>query len=540
MLRRFFWTSVIATLLVAVGTVPAALADDAVCQDFAKPQRIGMLGGPQAFSKTAVASPGDLLEKLRTHRGELEALLQSRGVGHLYGPIVKAVETGQGLSERNLERGEVFEWMIYRKTSGPVVAGPLCFAATKTYDAYVIEVTDETMEASDARCEIRAQCTFADQEMSADASGSSSGVEVTMSGPGGAKKVISGGATTWKGLPPGPGDYTFTATAQVEGKKMVTTHTFVVPKVCFNMAYEGKKTHEAMGEANTCTKEAKVTCQDPKPHCELSAPAQVTAKEAFRVDASGKYDSLEARVDGADMRDETGKRLSSFQPPATISIRKAGTYTITGTATNRAGTATCTTSIEVLKPPVSPWTVRGFGLSLGTTDDEVFHSSFRPNGVNERSGLTLGSGEGLGLSLEKHFSDRIGLEAALLWADLDALLILDLDEAWGHDEESADFTAITVGPNFHLTPGKRVDFYLGPFVGWASLDDPTFNVLGETHSRKFGDDFVFGGQVGADIGFGGAWGLHLGVRYIDLTTGDGDNKLDVNPLIGEAGIFFRF
>jgi len=536
MLRRFFRTSAIATLVVALGAVPAALADDAVCQDFAKPQRIEKLGTAQAFSKTPVASPDDLLEKLNSHRAELEALLQSRGVGHLYGAIVKAVQTGQGLSERNLNPGEVFEFMIYRKKDGPVAAGPLCYAAKKTYDAYVIEVTEETMQASNARCEIQAHCTFADEEMSADAAGSSPGVEVSVSGPGGTKTVISGGATSWKGLPPAPGDYTFTATAEAEGKKMVTTHTFIVPKICFNLAYLGKKTHEAMGEANTCRKEARVTCQDPKPHCELSAPAQVTAKEGFSVDASGKYDSVEARVDGADVRDDAGKRISSFQPPATISIRKAGTYTITGTATNRAGTATCTSSIEVLKPPLSPWTLRGFGLNLGTTDDEVFRSS-----ANEHSGLTLGSGEGLGLSLEHHFTDRIGLEAALLWADLDALLIADLPDAWEHDDGSADFTAITLGPNFHLTPGKRVDFYIGPFVGWASLDDPTFNIFGETRRSKFGDDFVFGGQVGLDVGLGGGdWGLHFGVRYIDLTTGDGDDKLDVNPLIGEAGIRYRF
>lgn len=540
MLRRFFWTSAIAALLVAVGAVPAALADDAVCQEFPKAQRIGTLGGPQAFSKTAVRSPGDALEKLKAHRAELEALFAARGVGHLLDPIMKAVESGQGLSERNLERGETFEWMIFRKTSGPVAAGPFCYAAKKTFDAYEVVVTEETSKSGTARCEISAKCTTADQEMSVDASGSSPGVEVTVSGPGGTKKVVSGGATSWKGLPDAPGDYTFTATAQVQGTKTVTTHTFIIPKVCFNVAYLGQETREVEGAADTCRKEAKVTCEDPKPNCELVAPAQVTAREPFSVDATGRYDSIEVRANEAVLRDEAGKRLDSFQPPKTLIIRKPGTYTLEGTATNPAGTATCTASIEVLPPPFSPWTFRGFALTLDTDDDEIYVNRFRPDGVNERSGLTIDGGYGLGVGLERHLNPRIGIEASLLWADLDSLFILDLDEAWGHDDDAVTFLAITIGPNFHLTPGKRVDFYLGPFVGWADLGNTTYQVLGETHQGNFGSEFVLGGQLGLDVGFGGDLGLHLGIRYIDLTAGDDDSEIDVNPLIGEAGLFYRF
>lgn len=541
------------TASLALLAAPAATAQDEVCKEFTKKnQRIERLAGPRAFSKTPVKSPADLMQKLESHRAELEVLLRDRGLGHLTDALITAAGDSRSLSERPLVRGEVFEWMAFRKKTGAETIGPVCFAAKKTYEAYEIMVREEESMAAEARCSLTADGQWDDEDISVSASGSSPGVEVTMSGPGGTKTIISGGGTSWQGMPDGPGTYEFTARAEARATNKVTTHTFVAPKVCLNLSYAGADTREEQGAADTCTETVTLEISPSLPECTITEPAmaEVLRKEVFTLDVEGSnYDSLTVRVKDAatgqyvQIRDDDMRRnvteLTEF--PKSVSIRRSGDYVIEGTASNDQGTETCEKPITVTRPPYPDWTFRGSLMAVDTDDDEVFRSLVRPNGVSERSGLRLDGGQGLSLALERHFNERIGLEVALLWADVDSSFILDLNNDWERDTDSASFLSILVGPNFHLTPGRKVDVYLGPFVGWADLGSSTFTVLGETHDRSFGDDFVLGAQLGFDILFGdGPWGLHFGGRYMDLTVGDDDEELDVNPLLWELGFFRNF
>ncbi len=472
--HRQLTIALVALVLGAFTVVPAAMAEGEVCEGFPdKKQRIGRLGGPQAFSKTPANSPAELLEQLEANRTEIGALLTERGLGHLTGDLISAVGNGQ-MGQRPLERGEVFKWMAWRKRSGPVTSGPLCLVAKKTYEAYEVEVTEEKDKmAAQAVCSLRADGSRVGEKMSVDAAGSSPGVEVTMSGPGGTRKIISGGSTSWEGMPDAPGDYTFTAKAQAQGTKSVTTHTFVIPKICVNLAYTGSTTAEQPGASDACTQTARVMVAAAPPPPVVPPPVAAVPETPSKSWADGG------------------------------------------------------------------WIFRGFLMSLGTDDDMIMTNVTRPDGVSERTKLRFDGGQGLGLGLERRFNDRVGLEAGLLWAELDSSFILDLNNDWERDTDSSSLLALVIGPNFHLTrPDSRVDFYIGPFLGWADVGDATYQALGETIRRDFSDDFMFGAQIGADISFGdGPAGLHLGARYLDLAAAQ---DIGIDPLIGEVGFFYNF
>lgn len=562
---RYLRIPALIALVLSVLIVPAAVADDTVCKDYTKKnQRIERLGGPQAFSKTSVKSPGELVEQLRAHREEVAAMLTDHGLGHLTEDLLAAAEDSRSLSERPLEKGEVFEWMAWRKKSGVAVAtGPLCFASNKTYDAYEILVRhEESTPGAEAKCSVKASGKWDDEKISVDASGSSKNVEVSMSGPGGNKTIISGGGTSWSGMPSGEGTYKFTAKAsEPGGSSKVTTYTFVVPKICVNLAYKGSSTKEEQGKGDSCSATDSVTIKKRLPICTITAPAEVVRKETFAVGVTGSnYDSVAVKIKDAatgeyvSMKDENKQDVSELtQFPSNIFSKKTGEYILEGTGTNKNGSVDCTPARFTVAKPLGvagagSWTFRGFLLNVDPDDNGAFTSSFRSNGVNERSEVKLGSGLGIGAGLEYRFNDRVGLEGSLLWADLDSTFFFDLDEEWGHDDDSSSFLALTIGPNFHLTPNSRADLYIGPFIGFADIGKSTFSVLGETHSREFDTDVLFGAQLGLDIPFGdGGWGLHLGARYMDLSVDvefgeiEGNEiEMGLDPILLELGFFKNF
>jgi len=525
--------SLVITCLFVLGFTSEAAAEESFCEGYDKKQRIGRMGGRTAFTKTPVSSPADLQAQLNEHRSEIETIMKNQGVGHLTDALYAAVASGEGLSERDLERGEIFQWMTFRKRSGPATLGPMCFNAKKTYGAYVIEVTEET-----AQCALKASGgACIENEIHVDAGGSSSGVEVEMKGPGGSKKIISGSGTTWTGLPSAAGTYTFHASAKAQGTKTVTTHTFVIPRICLNLAYTGSTTKKVDGDVDSCQQTATVKVDECKPDCSIGvSPTEVKRGETVEVTVSGKYDDIEV-----EMTDPKGNVSTLTDFPAAVQPRKPGIYTLKGTATNSAGSATCDSQFELVKPE-SSWTVRGFGVSFDPDDDAITESLIRPSGVSERSRLTLDRGEGVGVSVERHFNPRVGLEASAMVAQLDSSLFFDLGNDWEEDSADVDMLAFMIGPNFHLTPNKRVDFYIGPFIGLVDLGDAVYRVLGETQRRDFDNEDVIGLQIGLDVPFGQkGWAFHAGARYMDLSTEiDGGRELSLDPIVATIGLAYKF
>ena len=454
-----------------IAAVPAAIAEDTVCDGYDRKSRIHRLGGRAAFSKPPITSPGELKNQMGEHRTEIETIMKERGLGDLTAALYQAVESGEGLSERDLERGEVFEWMAYRKGGKGVTHGPMCVATSRAYSAYVVEITETEEHPAEAECALKASGACAEDKIEVDAGGSSEGVEVEMSGPGGAKTIISGGSTTWDGMA-GAGKYTFTAKAQAQGTNTVTTHTFVIPKVCLNLAYLGKTSEEVPGETATCSADAEIEVRDCEP----------------------------------------------VEPRA-----------------------------ELVDTPVveaeSRWTARFFALRLDPDDGSIDQTRILPSGLSERSVFKLDGGVGGGAGIEYHFNQRIGLEGTVLYVPLGSDFFFDIGVDWAGDSDDVSMLAFLIGPNFHLTPDKKVDFYIGPFIGIADLGGTSYQVLGQTQNRSLDTDTLFGVQLGLDIPFGdGAWAVHLGARYMDMTVEADEEGAEIaaDPLGFEVGFAYSF
>lgn len=200
------------------------------------------------------------------------------------------------------------------------------------------------------------------------------------------------------------------------------------------------------------------------------------------------------------------------------------------------------------------WTVRGGIAGISTNGDWARNEEIRPNGDREQSQFKFDGGDGFFFGVERHFSERLGLELGILMADLEGQLMFDVappvpgggfgEALWGMNEGDVDFTPLTLGLNFHLTPNSRPDLFIGPFVGLASFGGTTISDLGESFRYDFDDEFVFGVNAGLDIPFksGGPWALAAGVRWMDVSADDPASgvNLDVEPLIATIGLAYSF
>lgn len=161
------------------------------------------------------------------------------------------------------------------------------------------------------------------------------------------------------------------------------------------------------------------------------------------------------------------------------------------------------------------------------------------------------SGIGFGLSFERRFSSRLGLEIGALFAEPDVTLDANLADGGRFNvSDGVPFTAFTAGLNIHLTPDKSVDLYVGPLLGYVLFGDLGFRtqVAGETIAQNFSsnDEFALGAQIGADISFGdGPWSLNVAAKYLDAgleVTDEGGEATDLgfDPLILNVGFGYRF
>lgn len=547
---------VAAVALIAVGVLAAApvLAQDQavgqqkVCPGFEDEHRVGRWD-VHPFAKGGADSIVALQEQLRTHEADLRALLDAQGLGHVADALFETVESGTRIDEIEIQRGQTMRWMAFRKEGEPMAVADVCVAAKRNNDAFEITVPVVTdRNPGNPRCEVDVSCDGETAEVSVDASGSSPGVRVTMDGPEGSQTLIDGSGTTWNGTVDEPytGDYTFTATAEAEGTETVTTYVFVVPKVCLNLALveTSSETRSAGTESCTETAEPAPLCVAPPAECDISvSPSEIRAGESVDVEVTGHW--AEGGLD-LEVRNEKGAAVSEPMVSGmsdTVKFSRAGSYTIAGTATNEAGeTATCEAGVEVN----AAWAFRLFGAWLDPDDDEVRGSTILASGDELRGHGNLGNGYGVGAGFEYFFNDRWGLEGRGLYGQLDSEFTIDILDDWAMDDDTLSYWEVSFGPNLHLTPNHAADFYIGPFVGYGSLDDGQYSAFGQTVDAEFDGDVLWGAQVGLDWPFGtdSQWGLHLGARYtdfsVDVTTPVGDEELGVDPLGAEIGLTYWF
>ncbi len=542
----------------------ALVAASAVAAE--KTVKIRRLGNPiTSFSSEPATSMTVLQTQFLKYHSDLETVLREAGWEGDPRDLFKAVEDGKA-TRVALPVGERLEWMAYRKNGKPVTGSNLEWAGKEPMDAWKVEVESggavhtfvvpvaclnlawhsKGPAYSAPTCSLSASVAGAGdvacgQLAAVTLSGQTDGsMSVTKSSGPGSGQPSSSGSGTWTYAPTAPGSYSFTATTTNEHDKSATcTASATVP--------------------------AAVSCVE----CRLAASYDETS-HTFTVDAGGSVGTVD--VTGVTLPDGTAGNLLALKAAGTNRWtwapeipKKRGDYTYTFAARAEAEGATkdCNASVTIpgKKGPARDgggtagtaaglWIARGFGVKLDG-DDSVFQSSFLPDGRNLRDHASLEGGTGIGFSLERLLTDRMGLEFGVMFADLEARLMRDIDEAWETAEADIDVMPITLGLNFHLTPSKRFDLFIGPMVALVQLDDVSLRVLGDTVRGQSEDEFTWGARLGIDVPFsstGDGWGLTAGVGYLDLSAdfGDeGDNEDDevefaIDPLIFNLGLSYRF
>lgn len=176
-------------------------------------------------------------------------------------------------------------------------------------------------------------------------------------------------------------------------------------------------------------------------------------------------------------------------------------------------------------------------------------------------------GFGIYLGLERRLGERWGIEVGIGRAELEATETVSFDFIGGTIssvvEASLQWTPITLGANFHLTPRNRADIYIGPRIGIALADDlefvtrldidgfPTFpgfpnipveipgDVLPpQTTTFSTDDAFLYGARLGIDWPIGeGGWALAGAIDYTVLELEFEDLfATDLDPLAVSVGV----
>lgn len=178
--------------------------------------------------------------------------------------------------------------------------------------------------------------------------------------------------------------------------------------------------------------------------------------------------------------------------------------------------------------------------------------------VQSLSGLDAKVSPGFGLGLEYRASDRFGIELGAFSGQIENGFDFDEPEIDLLDiETEQQLTPILLQLNFHLTPGRRADVYLGPVVGLFTGGDVDLAVRspfledGITRLKLNADEPVaWGAQVGVDLPISdrGAF-FHLGATYLNadvtLSEVDDDGELSeveaaTDPLLLRIGFGYRF
>ena len=203
--------------------------------------------------------------------------------------------------------------------------------------------------------------------------------------------------------------------------------------------------------------------------------------------------------------------------------------------------------------PTSPgkikerWTLRGYGVGLFPVDDEVtFLRSSEDSPLPATLTHSVDDGGGFGVGVERLVHRRFGIEATVLFTELDNLLAARLgDAAVVNDVETAGLEIFTLGLNYHFASSTRWNVHAGLFIGMSKLEDVIFlTEIGRREKLTFDDDIGVGVNFGLEVPFkqGSHWQFSAGLRYLStiLESENAGEDLDLNPFIPTVGISYRF
>lgn len=165
----------------------------------------------------------------------------------------------------------------------------------------------------------------------------------------------------------------------------------------------------------------------------------------------------------------------------------------------------------VISAQESKWNLRFRGAVVSS--DEAFSVD------NSSDGSTIAGGNaapGVGVAVERRFSDRYGLELATFYAKVPDTDVTNTSGQQTEVDEGPSFIPIAASLNIHLTPDRKVDFYVAPTLAFVSFGDFELEVDSQTSAYETDSEFAWGASIGADIKLGDRWSLNSAVSYFDV------------------------
>lgn len=180
-------------------------------------------------------------------------------------------------------------------------------------------------------------------------------------------------------------------------------------------------------------------------------------------------------------------------------------------------------------------------LEFAWVDPSGDFATTNVNGNTVRA--TYDTGYGAGVRGEYRFAPQYGVELSGLGA---GSVELSAGTTGSYVRVSA-VAPLMVGFNFHLTPDRAVDFYVGPMLGLVRYSDVEyhagFGAVSTTVSVE--DDFAWGAIAGLEIPIGSrGWQVQGNLRYIETDIRDSGGPISIDsefdPLILSIGFGYRF
>lgn len=516
-------------------------------------KKIRRLGNPATTISTKdTKTDADLKARVEQYRDALTVILAQSSFDGDPEDLFDAVKNGN-FERTSVPVGSTFAWMARRDKGQPSLAHNVEWAGSAPFEAWRLRVESQSatytfvipgtclnlaLESRTPRpplsCTLEASAASSTETtlgaVTISGSARPSG-DLTITGIGGPSRALdagqarSAGAGRWTFQPDAPGAYRFDA-----------------------------QVRDAYGREAMCSATARVAPlaipPKPEPECRLTGSYD-EATGLITIDSSGTKGDIKVTgvmgPDGATISPDGGNGRWTF-PVDRRTKRRGGTYKITAEASIEDRVDRCR-DVQVVVPERpgvdGRWVLRAFGFT-GNGDDRQNFDTFGPAGGLEQNSLAVDAPSGVGLALEYLFNDRVGIEGAALFGNADTDYALDLADAWLRGSDDVSFTAFTLGVNFHLTPDRRVDVYIGPFVGLASYDDASFNFGVNSRRFDFDDETGIGAQIGLDVPFtsDGRWGFNTALRYLESSAEDDrfnpEVELEPDPLLFSAGISFQF
>jgi outer membrane protein W len=151
-----------------------------------------------------------------------------------------------------------------------------------------------------------------------------------------------------------------------------------------------------------------------------------------------------------------------------------------------------------------------------------------------------GSSFGFGLGVERRFSKLLGFDLAVGYTTMDVVFTQSLTP--DQSQDTLKVLPIWLAVNFHLINTEKVDFWVGPQIGYVSWNDPlNFEVPGEgTYVVPTENEFpAIGFVLGLDYWLSENGALNFGFRFVDADA-DVDHNLPVDPTFITVGYTWKF